>query len=85
MGYASAYAEGEGRFAFSGSRYEGEGQLRSLRYLVQEGPFRFSGAGLEAEALWEAPMAFSARYGDGLSLWARGRAEVEGFQVEADL
>ncbi|ALJ91242.1 hypothetical protein TO73_1399 [Thermus aquaticus Y51MC23] len=85
MGYASAYAEGEGRFAFSGSRYEGEGRLRSLRYLVQEGPFRFSGEGLEAEALWEAPMAFSARYEDGLSLWARGRAEVEGFQVEADL
>jgi hypothetical protein len=85
MGYASAYAEGEGRFAFSGSRYEGEGRLRSLRYLAQEGPFRFSGEGLEAEALWEAPMAFSARYEDGLSLWARGRAEVEGFQVEADL
>ena len=85
VGYASAYAEGEGRFAFSGSRYEGEGRLRSLRYLVQEGPFRFSGEGLEAEALWEAPMAFSARYGDGLSLRARGRAEVEGFQVEADL
>jgi hypothetical protein len=85
VGYASAYAEGEGRFAFSGSRYEGEGRLRSLRYLVQEGPFRFSGEGLEAEALWEAPMAFSARYEDGLSLWARGRAEVEGFQVEADL
>jgi hypothetical protein len=85
VGYASAYAEGEGRFAFSGSRYEGEGRLRSLRYLVQEGPFRFSGEGLKAEALWEAPMAFSARYGDGLSLWARGRAEVEGFQVEADL
>jgi hypothetical protein len=85
VGYASAYAEGEGRFAFSGSRYEGEGRLRSLRYLVQEGPFRFSGEGLEAEALWEAPMAFSARYKDGLSLWARGRAEVEGFQVEADL
>jgi hypothetical protein len=83
--HASAYAEGEGRFAFSGSRYEGEGRLRSLRYLVQEGPFRFSGEGLEAEALWEAPMAFSARYEDGLSLWARGRAEVEGFQVEADL
>jgi hypothetical protein len=83
--HASAYAEGEGRFAFSGSRYEGEGRLRSLRYLVQEGPFRFSGEGLKAEALWEAPMAFSARYGDGLSLWARGRAEVEGFQVEADL
>jgi hypothetical protein len=85
VGYASAYAEGEGRFAFSGSRYEGEGRLRSLRYLVQEGPFRFSGEGLEAEALWEAPMAFSARYEDGLSLWARGWAEVEGFQVEADL
>jgi hypothetical protein len=85
VGYASAYAEGEGRFAFSGSRYEGEGRLRSLRYLVQEGPFRFSGEGLEAEALWEAPMAFSARYEDGLSLRARGRAEVEGFQVEADL
>jgi len=85
VGYASAYAEGEGRFAFSGSRYEGEGRLRSLRYLVQEGPFRFSGEGLEAEALWEAPMAFSARYKDGLSLRARGRAEVEGFQVEADL
>ncbi len=85
VGYASAYAEGEGRFAFSGSRYEGEGRLRSLRYLVQEGPFRFSGEGLEAEALWEAPMAFSARYGDGLSLRARGRVEVEGFQVEADL
>jgi hypothetical protein len=85
VGYASAYAEGEGRFAFSGSRYEGEGRLRSLRYLVQEGPFRFSGEGLEAEALWKAPMAFSARYEDGLSLRARGRAEVEGFQVEADL
>jgi hypothetical protein len=85
VGYASAYAEGEGRFAFSGSCYEGEGRLRSLRYLVQEGPFRFSGEGLEAEALWEAPMAFSARYKDGLSLRARGRAEVEGFQVEADL
>jgi hypothetical protein len=85
VGYASAYAEGEGRFAFSGSRYEGEGRLRSLRYLVQEGPFRFSGEGLVVEALWEAPMAFSASYGDGLSLRARGRAEEEGFQVEADL
>ncbi|WP_448569062.1 translocation/assembly module TamB domain-containing protein, partial [Thermus sp.] len=83
--HASAYAEGQGRFWFSGSRYEGEGRLRSLRYLVQEGPFRFSGEGLRAEALWEAPMAFLVRYGEGLSLWARGRAEVEGFGVEADL
>ncbi|WP_117236692.1 translocation/assembly module TamB domain-containing protein [Thermus sediminis] len=85
VGHASAYAQGEGRFRWQGSRYQAEGHLRGLRYLVQEGPFRLQGEGLWAEAVWEAPLALSARYEGDLVLWARGQAEVEGFRVEADL
>ena len=85
VGHASAWAQGEGRFWVAGGRYGVEGRLKSLRHLVQEGPFHLQGEGLRAEAVWEAPLALLARYGDGLSLWARGRGEVEGFQVEADL
>jgi hypothetical protein len=62
------------------------GGSRSLRYLVQEGPFQASGGrASRPRPSGRPPWPSLARYGDGLSLWARGRAEVEGFQVEADL
>ncbi|WP_353512394.1 translocation/assembly module TamB domain-containing protein [Thermus sp. LT1-2-5] len=83
--HASSYAEGELALSWEGTRYWGEGSLRSLRYLVQEGPLRLSGEGGRVEVRWQAPLALGVAYGEGLSLFARGRGEVAGFLLEADL
>ncbi|WP_022798760.1 translocation/assembly module TamB domain-containing protein [Thermus islandicus] len=83
--HASAYALGEGRFRFAGSRYQLEGHLRSLAYLEQEGPFRLAGEGLKAALSWEAPLALRAAYGEGLALALQGEGEVRGVRVRADL
>nr|WP_235187287.1 translocation/assembly module TamB domain-containing protein [Thermus caliditerrae] len=82
---ASSYAEGELRLFWEGARYQGEGYLRGLRYLEQEGPLRLWGEGAKVEAAWQAPMAFAARYDGAWRLGVRGEGEVEGFRVRADL
>ncbi len=83
--HASGYAEGRARLSWQGGRYLLEGQLKGLRYLEQEGPFWLKGEGSRVEARWEAPLALGARYGGSLDLWAKGKGEVLGLQVVADL
>ncbi|TBH17389.1 translocation/assembly module TamB domain-containing protein [Thermus thermamylovorans] len=83
--HASAYGEGEVALLWEGARYRGEGWLRGLRYLEQEGPLRLWGEGGRVEATWEAPLAFAARYHGALQLGVRGEGEVLGFRVGADL
>ncbi|TFU27375.1 translocation/assembly module TamB domain-containing protein, partial [Thermus tengchongensis] len=81
----SPYAEGELRLFWEGARYGGEGYLRSLRYLEQEGPLRLKGEGTWAEVSWEAPLALGARYDGAWHLWAQGGGEVEGVALRVDL
>ncbi|WP_093005474.1 translocation/assembly module TamB domain-containing protein [Thermus arciformis] len=83
--HASAYAQGQARLSWEGRRYLLEGRLRGLRYLEEEGPFRLEGEGERFEARWEAPLALGARREGGWTLWAKGKGEVLGFRVAADL
>ncbi|GAA6762391.1 translocation/assembly module TamB domain-containing protein [Thermus hydrothermalis] len=83
--HASPYAQGEVALTWEGARYRGEGRLKSLQYLVQEGPFWLSGEGGRVEALWQAPLALEAAYDGGLAFSLRGKGEVMGFALEADL
>ncbi|MCX7849784.1 translocation/assembly module TamB domain-containing protein, partial [Thermus sp.] len=83
--HASPYAEGEVALAWEGGRYWGEGWLRGLAYLVQEGPIRVWGEGGRVEARWEAPLSLWARYGEGLRLGVEGEGEVAGVRVRARL
>lgn len=83
--HASSFAQGEVALTWEGARYRGEGWLTGRQYLVQEGPLRLSGEGGRVEVRWQAPLALEAAYGDGWRLSAKGKGEVAGFALEADL
>ncbi len=79
------WAEGHLDLLWEGRAYRGEGWLKGLRHLEQEGPLRLKGEGARAELLWEAPLALGLAYEGGLTLWARGEGEVAGASLALDL
>ncbi|WP_413217523.1 translocation/assembly module TamB domain-containing protein [Thermus oshimai] len=83
--HRSSYAEGALDLLWSGTGYRGQGFLRSLAYLEQEGPVELLGEGARVRATWHAPFALEARYEEGLHLHLKGQGAVEGVALQADL
>ncbi len=83
--HRSSYAEGALDLLWSGTGYRGQGFLRSLAYLEQEGPVELLGEGARVRATWHAPLALEARYEEGLHLHLKGQGAVEGVALQADL
>ena len=89
--YRAPWAEGEMGLVYRKGALEGQGRLRTLAYLKQEGPLRLKGEGERVQLSWEAPLrvvlAYDRALAQELSFLGEGLVELGGQRVrlKADL